>query len=78
MTIAAIRKRLIAFLADADEKKVKAIYTLLESDMEEASFVLSDTHKEILDKEHEQYIEGKSNAYTWTEAKKIIRSKKAS
>ena len=35
MTITAIRQKLISYLNDADAEKVKALYKLLENDMEE-------------------------------------------
>ena len=78
MTTTAIRKRLIAFLADADDKKVKAIYTLLENEMDKASFMLTDMHKKILDEAREEHLAGQSESYSWDEAKKIVRAKKAS
>ena len=33
MTTLAIRKKLITYLADADDKKVKAVYSLFEEDI---------------------------------------------
>ena len=77
MTTAAIRSRLISYLADADDNKVKAIYTLLENDIEQKEgFVLSDEQLEILDREHELHISGKSKSYSWTEAEQIITGKR--
>ena len=35
MTTTAIRQKLMTYVADADESKVKALYVLLEKDMEE-------------------------------------------
>ena len=40
MTSTAIRQRLITFLSDAEDNKIKAIYTLLEQEIEaEKSFI---------------------------------------
>ena len=78
MTVAAIRKKLKTYVDDVDDKKVKALYTLLEEEIEEnTSFALTKEHLEILDKEHELHVNGKSKSYTWEEAKEIIRGKKA-
>lgn len=75
MTTAAIRSRLISYLADADDNKVKAIYTLLENDIEQKEgFVLSDEQLEILDREHELHISGKSKSYSKTEAIEMIKN----
>jgi hypothetical protein len=77
MTIAAIRQRLITIIADADDKKVKAIYTLLADDQKENdTFTLSDEHVAILDEERAKHLRGESKSYTWEEAKQIIRGKK--
>ena len=78
MTTAAIRNRLISYLAEADDNKVKAIYTLLENDIDQKErFVLSDEQLEILDREHELHISGKSKSYSWAEAERIIKSEKS-
>lgn len=77
MTIAAIRERLKTYVDDIDDKKVKALYTLLESDIEDnTSFVLSEEELKILDKEHALHISGKTKSYTWEETKEIIRGKR--
>jgi hypothetical protein len=74
MTTAAIRSRLLSYLADADESKVKAIYTLVEKEMEEKdSFVLTDEQLEILDREHELHITGQTKSYTKAEAIRMIK-----
>ena len=79
MTTAALRKKLINFIADADDKKIKGMYLLLEEEIEkEEEFTLSDVHIAILDQEHENHITGKSKSYSWSEASTIIRVKKRS
>ena len=74
MTIAAIRSRLISYLADADDSKVKAVYTLLEKEIEnDQAFVLSDEQLQILDRERELHLSGKSKSYSRNNARKIIK-----
>lgn len=75
MTTTAIRKLLIDYVQGADDKKVKAIYTLLEKDIEETSFKLTDEQLSILDREYELYLSGDRN-HTREEAFDIIRNKK--
>jgi hypothetical protein len=79
MTTAAIRKQLINYIADADDKKIKGMYMLFEDDIhnKDALFELTDEDIKILDKEREKHVQGKSKSYTWDAVKKIVRSKKA-
>ena len=52
MITTAIRKKLLNYLESADEKKVKAVYTIFEDEInEENSFTLSEDHIKILDRE---------------------------
>jgi hypothetical protein len=77
MTTSAIRKRLMTFIADADDKKVKGMYMLFEEEIErETEFKLTDEHIKILDEEKERHLSGKSKSYSWGEAKQIIRGKR--
>ncbi len=77
MTTTIIRKKLISYLEKADEKKVKAVYTIFEDEInEETSFTLSGEHIKILNKERQKHLSGKSKSYTWEDAKKIIRDEK--
>ncbi len=78
MTVAAIREKLKTYVDDVDDKKVKALYTLLREEIEvDAGFTLSKEHLDILDKEHALHLSGKTKSYNWEEAKEIIRGKKA-
>lgn len=77
MTTAAIRKKLINYIADADEKKVKGMYLLFEEEIEkEKEFVLTEEHMKILEEEREKHFSGKSKSYTVQEAHDIIRGKR--
>lgn len=77
MTTTTIRKKLVNFVADADDKKVKGMYMLFEEEIEkEDAFKLTDEHIKILDEEKDKHISGKSKSYDWEDAKQIIRGKK--
>lgn len=77
MTITAIRNRLMSYLANADDRKIKAVYTLLEKDIEEKeTFVLSDEQLEILEKERELHLSGQTKSYTRNEARQIIKGER--
>ncbi len=74
MTTLTMRQKLMSYLADAEESKVKAIYTLLERDIDEGdAFLLSDEQIEILEQEEELHLTGKTKSYTREEAIQIIR-----
>ena len=77
MTTAAIRKKLITYIADADDKKVKGLYMLVEDDIsKKTKFSLSAAQIKMLDAEKEKHINGKTKSYSWPEAKDIIRGKR--
>lgn len=78
MTVAAIRKKIKTYVDDVDDKKVKALYTLLEEEIEvSVGFTLTKEHLRILDEEHALHLSGKTKSYSWEEAKQVIRGKKA-
>jgi hypothetical protein len=78
MTTIAIRQKLMTYLADADDSKVKALYTLLEKEIqEEDTFVLTDEQLQILDKEREMHINGQTKSYSREEANQIIKGQRA-
>ena len=77
MTIAAIRHRLISYLENADDNKVKAVYTLLEKEIDDDQrFILSNEQLQILDKERELHLSGQSKSYNRNEARLIIKSER--
>jgi len=76
MTISTIRKKLITYLADAHDSKVKAIYTLLEDDIRQDEFAFSDEQTQILEKEREMHLNGQSKSYNRAEAIEIIKGQR--
>jgi hypothetical protein len=77
MTSTAIRQRLITYLSDAEDNKIRAIYTLLEREIEdEQSFNLSDEHLEILDRERALHINGDTTSYSKQDSFDIIKGLK--
>jgi len=77
MTTTAIRKKLITYIADADDKKVKGLYMLVEDEIsKKTKFSLSAAQLKMLNAEKEKHINGKSKSYSWPEAKDIIRGKR--
>jgi hypothetical protein len=76
-TTLSIRQKLMTYLADADDSKVKAIYTLLEREIkEEGDFKLTDEQLGILDKERAMHLSGQTKSYTRQEATQIIKGQR--
>ncbi len=65
MSTAQLRQRLHDIIDNVEDKKLKAIYTLLEGDTYEYS--LSPAQKKELDNRLDDYKNGRGNNYTWEE-----------
>ena len=72
MTTLNIRQKLHNYLEIADDKKVNAIYTILEEDIEGYSIEYSQELKNELDKRFEDLKSGKAIAISAEESKKRI------
>jgi hypothetical protein len=60
MTFFALKEKLHEYIDQADEKKVTAIYTLVENEIGEPGYVYDDEALNFLEERREEYI--KSNA----------------
>ena len=73
MTIATIRKKLQDYIQTADDKKVKAIFTLIESDLEkELNWWEDEAFLNDLDERGRRYEEGIDKGFTLAEVKEEI------
>jgi hypothetical protein len=78
MATLSIRQKLMTYLADADDSKIKAIYAMLKNDIqEEDAYVLTDEQMRILEEEHHLHITGQSKSYTREEANQIIKGQRS-
>ena len=67
----------MTYLADADDSKVTALYTLLEKEIQEDdAFVLTNEQLQILDKEREMHLNGQTKSYGREEANQIIKGQR--
>lgn len=73
MDTATIRQQLHNYLEVADDKKVKAIYTIIEKDIQENNFEYPEELKNELDKRHAEYNAGTAQMITAVESKKRIK-----
>ena len=79
MTAAAIRDKLYNYIRVADDKKVKAIYTMLENEIEEETAWWTDKKFiAALDKDFEEWQGGKAKGYSMEEVSHSINSKRDS
>ncbi len=77
MTTGNIRKKLITYLADADDKKVKAIYTLFEEEINrEKEFKLGEEHLKILEERRKGHLKGGDKSSNWQDVHDRIRKKR--
>jgi hypothetical protein len=71
MTTVAIRKKLVNYMHIADDKKIKAVYTLLENDIKENGKISIEEYNKELDKGEEDFKKG--NYITHTALKKKVK-----
>ena len=67
MTLISVKEKLHDYIDHADDKKIKSLYTMLQSDIEQ-DFELTDSDMKELDSRWEDYLSGKTKSYTLEEA----------
>ena len=72
MNTLSIRQQLQNYLEVADDKKVKAMYIMMEEDIKEAVVEYSDELKTALDVRYAAYKNGKAKMVTAAESKRRI------
>lgn len=75
MTTAAIREKLVNYLQVADEKKLKAIYTMVEDEINTAANDWDDDFMKELEQRSGSFINGTAKTYSWEETKEAAISK---
>lgn len=73
MDTAAIRQKLHSYLEVANDKKIKAIYTMVEEAIEGAGVEYTDEFKTELDRRQAAYKNGNEKPVTAAESKKRIQ-----
>lgn len=72
MNTATISQKLHNYLEIADDKKIKAIYTMVEEAIQSAELIYTEEFKTELNKRHEAYINNPSNGINQEESKSRI------
>lgn len=75
MTETKIREKLAAFCKTGDLKKIKAIYTMVEDDINEVETIIDEAFIKELDRRSKTFLDGTVKTYTINEAKKIARAR---
>jgi hypothetical protein len=73
MTTIQLRQQLHDYINRAEQKKLKAIYTMVEEEVT-ATSLLTPAHKAELDERLEEYLAGKGKNFTWNETVKHIKT----
>ncbi len=73
MSTITIRERLHSYLEVADDKKIKAIYEIMENDIEKSELEYTNEVKEELDIRYESFRSGKANMVSAEESKMRIK-----
>jgi putative addiction module component (TIGR02574 family) len=73
MSTNTLRKKLRDYLEIADDKKIKALYAIMEDDIEESVGEYSDKFKKELDRRYADYKSGKSKMITAAESNRRIQ-----
>ena len=69
MSTTEIRQKLFDYIRVADDKKVKAIYTIIENEIKEEADIWTDEFLQELNKRTGDFESGKVKGYTWAEVK---------
>jgi hypothetical protein len=75
MTTTTIREKLADYLQVADEKKLKAIYTMVEDEINTAANDWDDNFTEELKRRNKSFVDGTAKTYTWEETKQAAINK---
>jgi hypothetical protein len=77
MTMAAIREKLYDYIRVADDKKLKAIYMILEDDINaETAWWKDNAFVEELNKRYEAWENGKEKGYSMEEIEDFLAERK--
>ena len=74
MSTVLIRQKLHSYLEVANDRKIKAIYAIMENEIEQSVLEYTDEVKNELDKRYAEYKSGKSKTISSEESTKRIKN----
>lgn len=78
MSTLEIKRKLFDYIRNADNRKVKAIYTIIENEIQEYKNVWTNEFVDELNRRSLEFESGKVSGYTWEEVKTRARNKRKS
>ncbi len=75
MSTSAIREKLVDYLQVADEEKIRAIYTMLEDEINTPINDWDENFIKDLERRSKSFTEGIAKTYTWEETKAAARKR---
>lgn len=76
METALLREKLHTYINEADEKKLNAIYTILENEIEEEQYLFSQDEISTFHKRRENHLAGISKSFSIEETISLVRKTK--
>lgn len=73
MSVTIIRQKLHSYLEVANDRKLKAIYAIMENDINEKRFEYTEDLKKELDSRVKSYLNGEAKLVSSSESKKRIQ-----
>jgi len=73
MVLATVKEKLHEYIDHADEKKIQAIYTLVENEIGDSNYLYDEETLKILRSTSRDYFSGKIKGYSEEESMKRIR-----
>jgi len=74
MTYVALKEKLHEYIEHADEQKVKAIYTLIERDIEDSGYEFDDETLNFLEKRRKEFLESGHSGFTVEESMEYVKT----
>ncbi len=74
MTMTTVKEKLHEYIEHADERKVKAIYTLVENEIEDTGYNYDDETLDMLEKRREEFLKSDDKGFTVEESMEHVKN----
>ncbi len=74
MSSTELRQELHEYIDNADDRLINLMYALVQADMKESNYQLTDEHMQVLDQRLKKHVENPDSGSNWKEAKARISS----